>query len=204
MSKNSIKTTAAATMLSCMFLATVPGTAMAGPSGNIDEVEVGQTVAISGLYLPGGMIVATEVEVANEPPPPTRVLSGNIESLDAENQIITMMGTKIMVGPETQLELGKLKGPKKPKINGVKQDRDVLDPARPLKFSDLEVGKRVDAEGVMNEDGSLDASEIQVKRKMEVEVQLEGAVDEVDIATNRITVMGFKIMVNRNTIIQVD
>ena len=204
MNKNSIKNTALATILSCMAMAMTSGLATAGPSAGIDEVEVGQTISISGLYLPGGMIVATEVEVANELPPPTRVLSGNIDSLDAENQMVVIMGIKIKVGPETQLELGKLKGPKKPRINGVKQDIEILDPARPLKFSELEVGKRADVEGMMNEDGSMDAAEIEVKRKTEVEVQVEGAVDAVDIARNRITVMGFQIMVNRNTMIEVD
>ena len=65
MNKNPIKNTAVATMLTCMVMAMMSGTATAAPSAGIDEVEVGQTISLSGLYLPGGMIVATEVEVAN-------------------------------------------------------------------------------------------------------------------------------------------
>ena len=196
---NPIKKAAAVAMVPLMIVALASGTAISAETASIDEVKVGQSITLVGIYLPGKTIIALEIEAENSTPDTIRYLAGAVESVDPETNSLVVMGTKIMVSKNTMLEMGKIRAPK---VAG--QKRKTLVPSRPMEYSEFKVNWWVEAEGPMNADGSLDAGEITAQESREVEVELEGEVEAVDVEKNRLTVMGFNVIINNRTIIEVE
>jgi len=133
--------------------------------------------------LVNGILIASELKMRSG----EVELQGYISNVDRNNDTFEItLGTNnkvltIITGIETQLE------------NDITDFYDATDISNRLR--DLREGQFVEVEGYQNEDGSIFAVEVEIKRPDEIEIQ--GVMDSIQI--DQITVLGVSFGINSRT-----
>lgn len=149
---------------------------------SVDDLQVGQTVAIEGKSSDARTIHASKVEIQQAPR--EEKLKGRIQNIDSGANSLVVLGTKVFAGRDGQIA-----------------NRD----GSAIPFSSLQKGWMVKVKGRLQEEGALQASEIKVSREEAPdEAEVEGRVQRIDKARSTLTVAGLTIRLTPTTKIRFD
>jgi hypothetical protein len=153
-----------------------------GGRASVNDLQVGQTVAIEGKSAETRTIRASEIEIqeASE----VDKLKGRIQTIDSGANSLVILGMKVIADGNAQIA-----------------DRD----GNAMPFAGLQRGAMVKVKGRLQEGGAWHASEIKVSREEAPdEAEVEGRVQSIDKARNTMTVTGLTIRLTPTTTIKFD
>ena len=149
---------------------------------SVDDLQVGQTVAIEGKSSDPRTVHASEIEIQEASQ--EEKLKGRIQNIDSETNSLVVLGTKVFADRDAQIAA-----------------RD----GSALPFSSLQKGWMVKVKGTLQEEGALHASEIKVSREEAPdEAEVEGRVQSIDKARSTMTVTGLTIRLTPTTKVKFD
>jgi hypothetical protein len=162
----------------CMPSSGFSGSAQA----SVDDLQVGQTVAIEGKASDARTVQASKIEIQGAPS--EEKLKGRIQSLDGGAHTLVVLGTRVLTTPGAQI---------------VARDGSAIP------FASLQKGWMVKVKGSLQGEGALQASEIKVSREEAPdEAEVEGKVQRIDKARSTMTVTGLTIRLTPATKIKFD
>jgi hypothetical protein len=154
----------------------------ASPRASVDDLQVGQTVAIEGKASDARTIQASDVEIQQASS--EEKLKGRIQHVDTGANSLVVLGTKVFAAGDAQIAA-----------------RD----GSAMPFSSLQKGWMVKVKGRLQGEGALQASEIRVSREEAPdEAEVEGRVQRIDKARNMMTVAGLTVRLTPATKIKFD
>lgn len=182
--------------LSLVMLFIDASSLMGGERGEFDDLQTGQSVSVEGRYLGGKSILASEVEIDDEPLELEK-FKGSIQLIDEEENSLVIADVKILVTPDTLIEgrdIDDPSGDKEAKIEG-----------SPIEFSNLRQGWRVRIKGRLQDESVFAAEDIKVRKPKSVnKVEIKSTVQDIDKDQKVLNVMGFIVRVNSRTEIKFD
>ncbi len=115
--------------------------------GTIADLAVGQQVEVEGILQDDGSVLARKIHVEHDDDDDDRV--GFRGTIEAKYEVTTTL--TVQMGPRT--------------LTVVTDENTKIEDAddEPITFADLEVGQQIKGKGVLQEDGSILASEIEVE-----------------------------------------
>ena len=148
-----------------------------------EDLRVGQVVEVEGILQADGSVLARKIELEDDEPDDEIELEfkGLIESINAVNASMVVGGILVHTNEFTRFE----------------GDDHIL-----LTFADFSVGQRVEVEGVLQPDGSLLASKIELEDDHDgdgVEVEFKGLIESIDAANNSMVVAGRQVLTDEFT-----
>jgi len=168
----------AAILMLCVASSGFSGSARAG----VDDLQVGQTVAIEGKSSDARTIRASEIEIQQATHEVK--LKGRIQDIDSGANSLVVLGTKVFATHDAQIAA-----------------RD----GSTIPFASLQKGWMVKVKGNLPEEGALHVSEIKVSREEATdEAEVEGRVQNIDKARSTLTVTGLTIRLTPTTKIKFD
>jgi Domain of unknown function (DUF5666) len=172
--------------VSCFVVMLTLGLASSGlgqsARASVDDLQVGQTVAIEGKSSGARTVQAGEIEIQQESS--EEKLKGRIQSIDGGANSLVVLGTKVFAAGDAQIAA-----------------RD----GSTIPFSGLQKGWMVKARGSLQGEGALHASEIKVSREEAPdEAEVEGRIQSIDKARSMMIVTGLTIRLTPTTTIKFD
>ena len=153
-----------------------------GGRASVDDLQIGQMVAIEGKSSAARTIQASEIEIQQAPHEDK--LKGRIQNIDSGTNSLVVLGTKVFAAPDAHIA-----------------DRG----GGAIPFSSLQKGWMVKVKGRLQEEGALQVSEIKVSREEAPdEAEVEGRVQSIDKARSTLTVAGLTIRLTPATQIKFD
>jgi hypothetical protein len=153
-----------------------------GRAGGVDDLQIGQMVAIEGKSSDARTIQASEIEIQQAPHEDK--LKGRIQNIDSGTNSLVVLGTKVSAALDAHIA-----------------DRG----GGTIPFSSLQKGWMVKVKGRLQEEGALQASEIKVSREgAPDEAEVEGRVQSINKARSTLTVTGLTIRLTPTTKIKFD
>jgi hypothetical protein len=148
----------------------------------VDDLQVGQTVAVGGKSPDARTIHANKIEIQQALR--EEKLKGRIQTIDSVANSLVVLGTRIFAA----------------------RDAQIVDRAGSvIPFSSLQRGWMVKVKGRLQEGGGLHASEIKLSREEAPdEAEVEGRVQSIDKARGTLTVAGLVIRLTATTMIKFD
>jgi hypothetical protein len=153
-----------------------------GGRASVNDLQVGQTVAIEGKSSDARTIQASEIEIQQASHEDK--LKGRIQKIDSGTNDLVVLGTRVLAAQDAQIT---------DRVGGT------------IPFSSLQKGWMVKVKGKLQEEGALHASEIKVSREEAPdEAEVEGRVQSINKAGNTLTVTGLTIRLTPSTQIKFD
>lgn len=163
------------TWTTSLVAALAPIAAAQGAPPTFGDLKVGQGVKAEGKSAGARTILAREIQM--QPGPEPDKLKGRIDAIGDNS--VTVLGVNLIAPPGARI-----------------MDRD----GRDIPLSALRKGWAVKAKGQLREDGSLQATEINVLPGLSTdEAEVRGRIQALDPARQRFTVMGLTIHVTHAT-----
>jgi Domain of unknown function (DUF5666) len=172
-------------VISCAAILTlclVSSTFGQGERASVDDLQVGQTIAIEGKSSDARTIQASEIEIQQASHEDK--LKGRIQKIDSATNSLVVLGTRVLAAQDAQIA---------DRIGGT------------IPFSSLQKGWMVKVKGQLHQEGALHASEIKVSREEAPdEAEVEGKVQSINKAGSTLTVAGLTIRLTPSTKIKFD
>jgi alginate export protein/uncharacterized protein DUF5666 len=149
-------------------------------SGLAPQLVVGAEVQVKGKLRPDGSFLADQIDL-NLDGDRSEELRGIIESVDAENQRLRILGFTVQVSSDTRLS---------------------REPALPVTFGDLVPGLRVKVEGLHFSGRTFLAKKIRIRQDLYPEQKIVGPVESIarsGVGLAVLQVLGRPVVVNATT-----
>jgi len=147
------------------------------------DFSVGQFVEVKGILQSDGSILAKKIELEDDEREHDFELEfkGLIESIDVANSSMVVAGRQVLTNESTRFE---------------------GDDHLPLTFADFSVGQRVEVEGILQPDGSVLASKVELDDDLdddEIEAEFKGLIESIDAANGTMVVAGHQVLTDAFT-----